>query len=419
MKGALVFIGDELLSGEVPNLNAEVAIGELTGNGFEVAEVLVIPDQVGVISTHLKRIAETYQYLICSGGLGPTDDDVTNQAVAKAFGLPLEENQELSSAICASPVFSHTQELAQKMALLPKGAVPLSRDLSCAGYYLSLSGKLFFFLPGVPHQFNQLLKEEVIPLLLKNFGEISKEYTLVLRFFDLEETELNQFLRSLDFKGKAGYYPEFPELKLVLRLSEKEEGLKVIEAIKKFFPWQLIGEKTLPEVSGELLSQKGLKISVAESCTGGLVSSLITSVAGSSEYFERGLVTYSPESKIELLGVRESTIKEAGVVSFETALEMAEGVRKACKTDIGIGITGFAGPGGGTPSDPVGTVYIALSYEDYTHAVKFQFKGCRRDVQLLAAYTALDMIRRCLVYGSESLSRYRFARGVKEKAFSS
>ncbi len=417
MKGALVFIGDELLSGEVPNLNAEVAIGELTGNGFEVGEVLVIPDQIDVISTHLKRIAENYQYLICSGGLGPTDDDVTNQAVAKALGLPLEENKEFSQAICSSPAFSHTQELAQKMAFLPKGAIPLSKTLSCAGYYLSLSGKLFFFLPGVPHQFNQLLKEEVIPILLKNFGKTSKEYTLVLKFFDLAETELNQFLRDLEFKGKAGYYPEFPELKLVLRLSEKEECPKVTKALKKAFLFQLIGEKSLPETINSLLLQKKLRLCVAESCTGGLVSSLITSVAGSSEYFERGLVTYSPKSKVELLGVKKRTIEEAGVVSFETALEMAEGVRKKYKADISIGITGFAGPGGGTPSDPVGTVYIALSYKEFVKAIRFQFKGSRREVQLLAAYTALDMIRRCLVYGSESLSRYRFAKGIKEKAF--
>jgi len=416
MRGALVFIGDELLSGEVSNLNAEVAIGELTGNGFEVGEVLAIPDQIEVIASHLRRIVEEYQFLICSGGLGPTDDDLTNQAVSKALGLPLEKNKEFSQAISSSPAFAKVQELAQKMALLPKGAVPLSKDLSCAGYYLLVSEKLLFFLPGVPHQFNQLLKEEVIPLLLKKFGEASKKYTLVFRFFDLEEAELNRFLRNFEFKGKAGYYPEFPELRLVLRLIEKKEGLKISEAIKKAFSLQLIGDKSLPEVLGKMLVEKGLILSVAESCTGGLVSSLITSIPGSSEYFERGLVTYSPESKVELLGVRESTIKKSGVVSFETALEMAEGVRKACKTDIGIGITGFAGPGGGTPSNPVGTVYIGISYEDLTCAVRFQFPGCRRDVQLLAGYTALDMVRRCLIYGSESLSRYRFAKGVKSKA---
>jgi nicotinamide-nucleotide amidase len=164
MRGALIFIGDELLSGEVSNLNAEVAIGELTGNGFEVGEVLAIPDQIEVIASHLRRIVEEYQFLICSGGLGPTDDDLTNQAVSKALGLPLEKNKEFSQAISSSPAFAKVQELAQKMALLPKGAVPLSKDLSCAGYYLLVSGKLLFFLPGVPHQFNQLLKEEVIPL---------------------------------------------------------------------------------------------------------------------------------------------------------------------------------------------------------------------------------------------------------------
>ena len=416
MKGALVFIGDELLSGDVPNINAEVAIGELTGNGFEIKEVLVIPDEINPICEHLRRIKESYNFFICSGGLGPTDDDLTNEAVAFAFGLELKENKKLAQAIACSPVLSRIKELSKKMALLPKGAKLLSKDLTCAGYYLEIEDKLCFFLPGVPSQFRRLLKEEVIPLLQQRFkATFRKDNILTFKFFDLNEVELNKFLKETDFKAKFGYYPEFPELRLVAKVEEEKEAEKISSAIKQKFLWEYIGEKSLPLVLHGLLTKNKMTLSVAESCTGGLISSLITSVPGSSEYFERGLVTYSVRSKIELLGVKDETVKKYGVVSYETAIEMAEGIKRATNTDIGLGITGIAGPTGGTPYLPVGTVFIAISFKDFTKAIRFEFPGSRKEVQLLAAYTAIDMVRRYFCYGSESLSGYRFAKGFKEK----
>ena len=175
-------------------------------------------------------------------------------------------------------------------------------------------------------------------------------------------------------------------------------------------------DKGLPEVIGELLKERKEKLAVAESCTGGLLSSFITSVSGSSLYFDRGFVTYSPESKVELLGVNPETIKKFDVVSFEVAIEMAEGVRKKTGVDYALSITGFAGPTGGTPENPVGTVYIGFSFLNKIRAFRFSFSGSRKHIQVLASYTSLDILRRYLLYG-EGFFSYKFATGIKEKDF--
>jgi nicotinamide-nucleotide amidase len=356
-----------------------------------------------------------------SGGLGPTDDDLTNQAVAEALGLNLVENQEVSKAIKDSKEYASSQEIAKKMSLLPEGAVPLADNLTMAGYLLDFKEKLIFVLPGVPHQFEYLLTQKVLPLLSQRFKAEGLELSKSLRFFDLNETDLNLFLKSYTLNTqdlKIGYYPLWPEVKLVVR--SKNQGLlsEVISELKKKFGVSLVSEedRSLVEVVGDLLIERGKKVAVAESCTGGMLASLLTSVAGSSNYFERGWVTYSPESKMELLGVKKEHIEQFGVVSYQVALDMAEGVRRQVKVDFAIGITGYAGPGGGTPENPVGTVYIGLAYQNKVKAFRFGFYGLeRREVQLMSSYTTLDMLRRLILY-DESFLRYRFALGVEERS---
>ncbi len=422
MLGALIFIGDELISGAIDNTNSVVAGKILTSHGFGIGEIVILPDDVKIISEYLKNFSEKYDFLIISGGLGPTDDDLTNLAVSKAFDLKLVENKDFISAISSSREYRHSQKIAKKMALLPEGAIPLSKDFSSAGYLLKIKNKPLFFLPGVPYQFENLLKNEVIPFLLELNPEIKRHIIKALRFFDLNETDLNQFINSLseDILSfvKIGYYPVFPELKLIIQGKEESEIKTFIEKLKEKFYLYLISEedKGLPEVIGEILKERKEKLATAESCTGGLLSSLITSVSGSSLYFDRGFVTYSPESKVELLGVKRETIEKFDVVSYEVAMEMAEGVRKKAKVDYALSITGFAGPTGGTSENPVGTVYIGFSYKDKIKAFRFSFSGDRKQIQILASYTALDILRRYLLYG-EGFFSYRFATGVKEGTF--
>ena len=422
MKCALIFIGDELIYGAINNTNSIVAGKILTSYGFEIGEIITLPDNIDVIADYLKALTKKYDFLIISGGLGPTDDDLTNLAVTKAFNLKLREYPEFLSAIYSAREYKLSQELAKKMALLPEGAIPLSKDFSSAGYLLEIENKPLFFLPGVPHQFDNLLNTEVIPRLLNLSAETKKQIIKTLRFFDLNETDLNQFINTFPDEIlssiKIGYYPVFPEVKLILRGKNEKDLHVFIERLKKKFAPYLISEKdkNLPQVIGELLQERKEKLATAESCTGGLLASFITSVSGSSLYFDRGFVTYSPESKIELLGVNPETIKKFDVVSYEVAIEMAEGARKKTGVDYALSITGFAGPTGGTPENPVGTVYIGFSYKNKIKAFRFSFLGERRDIQILASYTSLDILRRYLLYG-EGFFSYRFATGIKEKSF--
>jgi len=422
MKCALIFIGDELIYGAINNTNSIVAGKILTSYGFEIGEIITLPDNIDVIADYLKALTKKYDFLIISGGLGPTDDDLTNLAVTKAFNLKLREYPEFLSAIYSAREYKLSQELAKKMALLPEGAIPLSKDFSSAGYLLEIENKPLFFLPGVPHQFDNLLNTEVIPRLLNLSAETKKQIIKTLRFFDLNETDLNQFINTFPDEIlssiKIGYYPVFPEVKLILRGKNEKDLHVFIEKLKEKFAPYLISEKdkNLPQVIGELLQERKEKLTTAESCTGGLLASFITSVSGSSLYFDRGFVTYSPESKIELLGVNPETIKKFDVVSYEVAIEMAEGARKKTGVDYALSITGFAGPTGGTPENPVGTVYIGFSYKNKIKAFRFSFLGERRDIQILASYTSLDILRRYLLYG-EGFFSYRFATGIKEKSF--
>ncbi|MCU4139040.1 MAG: hypothetical protein DRP34_02510 [Thermodesulfobacteriota bacterium] len=422
MKCALIFIGDELIYGAINNTNSIVAGKILTSYGFEIGEIITLPDNIDVIADYLKALTKKYDFLIISGGLGPTDDDLTNLAVTKAFNLKLREYPEFLSAIYSAREYKLSQELAKKMALLPEGAIPLSKDFSSAGYLLEIENKPLFFLPGVPHQFDNLLNTEVIPRLLNLSAETKEQIIKTLRFFDLNETDLNQFINTFPDEIlssiKIGYYPVFPEVKLILRGKNEKDLHVFIEKLKEKFAPYLISEKdkNLPQVIGELLQERKEKLATAESCTGGLLASFITSVSGSSLYFDRGFVTYSPESKIELLGVNPETIKKFDVVSYEVAIEMAEGARKKTGVDYALSITGFAGPTGGTPENPVGTVYIGFSYKNKIKAFRFSFLGERRDIQILASYTSLDILRRYLLYG-EGFFSYRFATGIKEKSF--
>jgi nicotinamide-nucleotide amidase len=440
MLSALLCIGHELIYGRVVNENAKVAGEALQAYGFKLGEVVVVPDDIPLIVKALKRLVEDYDFIIVSGGLGPTDDDLTVLAASQAFDLELEERAEVLSALQKNREYAKSFEVARKLALLPKGSILLSQDLTMAGFKLLVKEKPVFFLPGVPSQFEALLKNKVLPELLNIKAEDRSELA-ILKFFDLNETDLNLFLQnSLGDEIKEleiGYYPEGPEVKLILQasiLSSRASNLssrekrgvphqkslieKVKEMLKERFKFEFLseGDKTLPVLVGELLLEKGKRLAVAESCTGGQLASLITSVSGSSNYFDRGFVVYSERSKVEVLGVSEETIAKHTVYSHETALEMAKRTLEKSKADYSLATTGLAGPTGGTDDLPVGTVFIALGTGSKALSVRFKFSGERTWIQKLASYTALDMLRRYLVYG-EGLSRYRFALELKERTF--
>lgn len=428
MKGALIFIGDELISGRILNTNAEFAGKVLTATGLTIGEIVTIPDKEEVIIKTLKRVSRDYDFIITSGGLGPTEDDYTLLAVAKAFNLRLIQNKALLSAILLNKEYRGTSEMASRMSFLPEGALWLAEGESMVGFFLPYQEKLLFFLPGVPEQFQFLLKHKVLPILCnkeqeKTKRESCKEDRVIknLVFFDLNETDLNQFMRSLikEEDLKIGFYPIFPEVKVVL-FGIKEKVEKLTESLNKKFKINLVSEEdeSLNLVIGKILSSQGQTLATAESCTGGMLASLITNISGSSAYFERGFITYTEESKREILGVKGETLEKYGVYSYETALEMAIGAKKLAKTHYALSTTGIAGPTGGTSQIPVGTVFIGLATPSKAFAFHFHYAGERLAIQRIASFTALDILRRYILYG-ESFFSYRFALGIKARTLES
>ncbi|NPB09528.1 MAG: CinA family nicotinamide mononucleotide deamidase-related protein [Thermodesulfobacteria bacterium] len=421
MRGAILAIGNELVEGRVPNTTSFLAARRLFPLGYEIREILTVPDDLALIKESLRRFLGRYPFVIVSGGLGPTTDDLTNEAVAEALGLPLEVKEEVLKRIEAweKEAGLPPNPLRRKMAKLPAGAVLLTNEKAMAGYYLKVGEKLIFCLPGVPQEFEYLLKERVIPILLEHFPPEEVVRFKLYKIFGLREADINLRLMELEeLPGVVlGYYPVLPEIHLSLTVKhpskeKAEELFRQAEAkIYSLFGEYIFGENDdlLEAVVGRLLEERGEMLAVAESCTGGLISSRITRVPGSSAYFERGVVTYSNRAKQEILGVPEEMIAKHGAVSEPVALAMAEGIRNLARTNYGLSVTGIAGPTGGTPEKPAGTVWIGFSCREATVAQCFLFPGDRHLVQDFSATTALDWLRRYLRYGT-LVPRYQFAR---------
>ncbi len=420
MNGAILAIGNELVRGQIINTTSFWAARELLARGYEIKEILTIPDESALIVKRLREFLERYDFCLVSGGLGPTTDDITNEAVAEALGRKLVTNEELVRRIKEREKAQNLppNPLRLKMAELPEGAILLTNEKAMAGYYLTVQDKVLFCLPGVPHEFKHLLKNKVLPLLEKFLPISDVVYFTLFKLFGLREADVNLKLKGLEdnlSEVKLGYYPVLPEIHVSVLVRAKEEKRAkevfalVKERLESLFSPYIFGQDDdlLEAVIGRLLVKRGETLAVAESCTGGLIASRITRIPGSSAYFERGVVTYTNQAKKELLGVPEEALAKYGAVSEPVALAMAEGVRKLARTDYGLSVTGIAGPTGGSPEKPVGTVWIGFSCREGTRAQCFFFPGDRHLIQDYAAGTALDWLRQYLRYGT-LVPRYQF-----------
>jgi nicotinamide-nucleotide amidase len=349
--------------------------------------------------------------VICTGGLGPTADDITTAAVAKAFGLPLHTDEKVLARL--KEIFVQYNlcwtENNAKQALFPAGAEVIPNPVgTAAGFALPVKDKLVFVIPGVPSETHRMLPEGVIPLLRRHFpqpvGHIVKQ---TIKTFGLSEAAVDEKLADFNFEAlgiSVGFYPVFPENHLVLiaRADSEEQANKNLQEAINGVTTRLsdcifsYSEQTLEEIIAAALTRKKLTIAVAESCTGGIIANRLTDVSGSSVYFDRGLITYSNEAKISLLGVPAYIIEKHGAVSEETARLMAEGVRKLAGTDLGLAATGIAGPTGGSKEKPVGTVYLALADANDTVCRHYRFRWDRKRNKLVSSETALMMLKNYL-----------------------
>lgn len=408
--GELITIGDELLSGRTVNNNAAHMGHHLRLAGFQIRWTTVVGDREEDIVAALQHAMERAPFVVVTGGLGPTEDDRTTAAVAKALGTPVQRDPE-SWEVITTHLKKHNIPMNQpiaKMAELPKGARRIDLARPRAGYYMIHAGKPLFFLPGVPEEMADMLKTFVLPTLKERFPQPFTIRSQVLRIFGLRESEIAERLVELEKKYSTvgfGYFPHFPEnhLSLTAQASTATTADTILEEVVQAVVQKLglyvygRGDERLEMVVGRSLMDNGCTLALAESCTGGLVAHLITNVPGSSAYFDRSMVAYSDAAKTSHLLVSPDLISQHGAVSAQVAEAMVRGLKKASEPHLALAMTGLAGPTGGTAEKPVGTVFLALLTDKGFRTERFQFGGERQRIKLAAAYTALDWLRRAMI----------------------
>ena len=407
MHTEIINVGDELISGKTRDLNGWYASGCLLSHGFEVYEITTVGDNYYALSSALKAAAKRSTFIIVTGGLGPTEDDLTAEIAAKAFNRRLFLDQSVLHQIKEDVEKSgqNWSPSLEKLAWIPREAKILDPKGGMCGFSLSEGDSLLYFLPGIPEQMRRLMDNVVIPDILRRCRPTTIPRHRILKVYGLSESSISDAFKGLtnELRGVMfGFYPSFPENHITLTVQGKpaeevERELDSAEAkIRAILGPHIFasGDNTLEAVIGELLTERMLTLSVAESCTGGLIGHRLTSIPGSSLYFERGIIVYSNKSKVEMLGVHQRTIDTHGAVSDQTVREMAEGIKRVAETDMGLAVTGIAGPEGGTEEKPVGTVFVGLAAEGETFSGQYRFSGDREMVKLQTSEMALDWVRR-------------------------
>jgi nicotinamide-nucleotide amidase len=362
---------------------------------------------VACLPVLLLGMGETF--VIITGGLGSTSDDITNEIAASALNRPLCLDEEMVEQI-RTYVSARGMKMSrafEKMAWMPEDSKILCPKENVCGFSLVENKVRLYFLPGVPEQMRYLMDEVVIPDLLLHCTALPALKHKVLKLYGLNEPSIAERLKDLPEKSGnviLGFYPRFPENHITLSLRGEDEPsvtgeIDLMEREIRSRVGSFIfatGDQRMEGVVGEMLLRKKLTLSVAESCTGGLIGNLLTNVPGSSGYFLGGMIVYGNQAKMDLLRVSKETLDTHGAVSDPAAREMAAGVRRELKTDLGLSVTGIAGPDGGTAEKPVGTVYIGLASGDETFSGKYRFWGKREQNKLNSAMMALDWVRRVL-----------------------
>lgn len=409
MQGEIITIGNELTSGRALDLNAWYVAEKLASHGVPVTRITTVGDDPIRVSRAIKDAMGESDFVVVTGGLGSTDDDITNQIVADALQRPLllhrEKLEQIRKHVEANGL--RMSRSFEKMAWMPKDSQVFNPEEEMCGFSLVEGKVALYFLPGVPEQMRHLMDTYVLPEILSRYASQPVTRQRILKIYGLSEPEISEHLKNLSKTHPdliLGFYPHYPENHVSVSMNGKdvqtvaEEVERLEKEIRAALGQYIFGsdDDTLASVAGKLLKGKGLTLSVAESCTGGLVGNLVTNVAGSSSYFMGGIVTYSNQAKIDMLQVDPQILADHGAVSEPTVRRMAEGVRAAFKSDLGLAVTGIAGPEGGSREKPVGTVHVGLASASGTFSQKYLFRGKRKQIKMNSAMMALDWARRFL-----------------------
>lgn len=406
----LISSGDELVAGRTVDTNSGFIAEQLGSLGIDVLGITVTGDDQLRLAWAFAGALEVADLVISSGGLGPTSDDLTTDAIAQVAGRRLLFDEEVAARIRAmfAAMGREMPENNLRQARIPEGAVVIPNRLGTApGFRLRLSwngkDRRIVALPGVPREMTAMMKESVVPWLAAEMrGE--SFCSRLFQTFGLTESGLSQLLDDLSGRARLSYRADFPEIsvRITVRGQQSEAAGRleqVSDTIRQRLGPHLIGEgeEKMEEVVGRMLAERGLKLAVAESCTGGLIGHRITNVPGSSAYLLADVVAYCDAVKTQVLGVPPRLISSHGAVSEEVARAMAGGVRTLVGADLGLATTGIAGPRGERPGKPVGTVCVALVTPDVSRSKRYQLWGSREWIKVLTSQIALDWIRRWIL----------------------
>lgn len=391
-------IGNELLRGTVLNTNAKFLGAALLDLGFDTLHQSSCPDAIPEIIDSLRRALSRSDVVIATGGLGPTPDDLTRDAVSELFGVPLEVSRKQLNFIKGYYRRRNKKmpDMVKKEAMFPKTSVPLFNRYGIAlGFSVTLGSKLLIVLPGVPDELHGMFKTQVIPALRNNFPGLKKRYSLIVKTVGLSEPGVMERLKKDFFSDffEFGIYPKAGEVALrlyadspaILARLERKVRERLGRAVYAY------AEKEISETVGEILTTKKLSLAIAESCTGGLLAAELTRTPGASRYFLGSVTVYDNRIK-QLLGVPAKDLSAHGAVSMPVAKLLASRIREKFGSDYGVGVTGIAGPGGGNKKKPLGLVYLALATPSKVYGWKEYFWGNRSQIQTKAVKRALEYL---------------------------
>ena len=407
MNGEIIAVGTELLLGNIVNTNAQFLSEELSSLGINVYYQTVVGDNRERLEGTIKEALSRADLLILTGGLGPTDDDLTKETVAHLLGLEMYLHEESKKVIESYLIRRKISASNLKQAYIPEGAIVLKNDHGTApGIIIEKDEKIVVLLPGPPREMAPMFNEKVKPFLKEKSPFVMR--SKILRLFGIGESSVGDTVRDLMQSDNPTVAPYAKDNETILRVTAKAETCDEADRLNEEMIAEIKGRLSefiysyddieLKVVTANLLMEKGVKIAAAESCTAGLFTATLAEIPGVSSVISESVVTYANEAKEKYLGVKHETLESFGAVSENTAREMAEGIKKASGADIGVSITGIAGPDGGTEEKPVGLVYVGIATEKETKVAELRLIGRERNkIRHAAVMNALNEVRKILI----------------------
>lgn len=402
-KAAFIIIGSEITAGRSVDTNSKYLADKFTESGFDCIAVIKVPDDIDLISDSIGFLADKAELIVITGGLGSTHDDLTRESIAKATGLELFEDDEIKKSMTEVAPPGADREMFLKQAMLPRGSEPIIIDKGTApGIKLEHQGNTIIAVPGVPREMTKMI-EMVLPQLKKQMAPDALRTEITLKMFGAGEPKIAGIIDPIMKANPELHYTilaGLEEIKLITFSTASTPGIyqKVKSVIDEFeavlgnLVFSRDGE-SMAEIVGKFLRHKRMMLAVAESCTGGMISEMLTEIPGSSNYFKGGIVSYDNSIKENLLGVSHETLTVHGAVSAETALQMAKGVKELTASDISLSVTGIAGPAINGTDKPVGLVFFCLYDGKTGYVKKYQFSGDRERIRRISSQTGLNLIR--------------------------